>query len=96
MMDQQAGRRPARLEMEAARLHGRRVEPGDWVFVSTRTGWRSFVRVRQVSADQDGGGFAIVAGPGGCRALHVDATELLPLPQVPPIRYAGWRFTADA
>ena len=73
-------------------LHGRRVEPGDWVFVSTRTGWRSYARVRQLGRDPAGSLFAVVAGPGERRALHVDAADLLALPQVPPIRYAGWHF----
>ena len=78
--------------METLLLHGRVVEPGDWIFVSTRTGWRSFARVRQVGRDPAGGLFALVAGPGERRALHVEAGDLLPLPQVAPIRYAGWQF----
>ena len=77
-------------------LHGRPVRPGDWIFVSTRSGWRSYARVRQVGRDGQGRPFAVVAGPGERRALHVDGAELLPLPQVAPIRYGGWRFAPDA
>ena len=73
-------------------LHGRVIGPGDWVFVSTRTGWRSYARVRQVGRDETGGVFAVVAGPGERRALYVEAGDLLPLPRVAPIRYAGWQF----
>ena len=78
--------------MDGPRVHGRVVEPGDWIFVSTRTGWRSFARVRQVAADRAGRPFVIVSGPAGGGPLHVDATEMLPLPQVAAIRYGGWRF----
>lgn len=81
--------------MTRIRLHGCLVEPGDWIFVSTRTGWRGFARVRQTGCDPDGRSFAIVAGPGERRALHADASELMPLPRVPPIRYAGWRFAIN-